>query len=558
MKFLLTGFRGAIKQLQSKLLTDTVGVDSRNQNPVRGDLRPWHQPLTVATVPSGRKTIYRMGRDIANDGLYWLSWSTIVHAIRGFLSDDPTERTYYTGSGAPKVTDNTIGLASSPYPTTARDLGVPRPSTAVTLTQTSAGTGTDELRFYVRTFVTDLGEESAPSPAASLTCKPGAVIDIAGLSVPPAGNFGIDRQRIYRLRESAASTDYFLILEAVYTASTLTDNAAADSAATLVTNGPAGLVGRDWQMPPSDLKWLTAMWNGMLAGISGRSVRVCEPYKPYAWPPAYSLPFADITPVALAVWSKNLLVLTTGQPYLVNGSAPEALGDDPTEFSQACMSETSVAVVGSGAAWAAPDGLAYLGTRAPTGTLLTAGILSREDWLAMKPETIVGCQYEGAYMGFYEPVSGTVKGFLIDPANPTGLYYLDTGYAAAFFDRLRDSLYVLEGTNIRKWDAGAAFMTATYLSKVFRAPKPMNMPFMRVVADPAAFPVTVKVYSDQIDRVTHATTMVLRETRTIVDGNPVTLKGGYLSTDFQFEGSTSGNGGVQGIAVADSMQELAS
>ncbi|NYW24490.1 hypothetical protein C6506_28775, partial [Escherichia coli] len=114
------------------------------QKPGRGDLRPWRNPATVATVPAGRQTIYRMGRDVASDANYWLSWTGVVHAVRGFDTADTTERTYYTGDGAPKVTDNTIALASAPYPTASRPLGLPAPASAP-LASVNAGTweGTD-------------------------------------------------------------------------------------------------------------------------------------------------------------------------------------------------------------------------------------------------------------------------------------------------------------------------------------------------------------------------------------------------------------------------------
>jgi hypothetical protein len=555
MKFLVTGFLGAIRQRQGKLIPDTVGVDSRNQNPVRGDLRAWRQPLTVASVPAGRKTIYRMGRDVVSDALYWLSWTTVVHAVRGFIANDTSERTYFTGSGTPKVTDNTIGLASSPYPSAARELGVPKPTTPMTLTQTAAGTGDDELRFYTQTFLTDRGEESAPGPVASITVKPGALIDLTALEAAPTGNFGITLRRIYRTQATTSgSAEYFFLREiAVSLTSSEDDARELNLAAVLVTNGPVGAVGRDWLPPPADLKHLTAMHNGMLAGISGRSVRYCEPFKPYAWPPAYETLPPDVTPVALAAFASSLLVLTTGRPYLVTGGVPESLGDEPVqEMEQACISETSVVPIAGGAVWAAPDGLAYFGSNGKK--LLTSGILAREDWLAMNPSTIVACQYEGAYMGFYDSGGGVIKGFLIDPTNPTGLYYLSAGYAAAFFDRLRDALYVLEADGtIKKWDAGTAFMTATFVSKVFRSERPFNPAVLRVIAD--VYPVTVKLTSDQVHRVTGATTMVLRETRTVANANPVTLKGGYLSSEFQVEVSVTGAGGVQGIIVADSVQE---
>ena len=127
----VAGFLGANQALQPMLLPETVGVSSLNQKPGRGDLRPWKAPSNVATVPSGRNTIHRMGRDVVSDANYWFSWSTVVHAIRGFDGADTTERTYFTGSGTPKWTDNTIGLAGgAPYPQGLRELAVPAPTTA--------------------------------------------------------------------------------------------------------------------------------------------------------------------------------------------------------------------------------------------------------------------------------------------------------------------------------------------------------------------------------------------------------------------------------------------
>ena len=100
------GFAGENRALHPKLLPEAAGTLSRNQHPGRGDLRPWKTPVQVATVPSGRNTIYRMGRDVASDSTYWLSWTGTVHAVRGFDAADTTERTYYTGDGIPKVTYN--------------------------------------------------------------------------------------------------------------------------------------------------------------------------------------------------------------------------------------------------------------------------------------------------------------------------------------------------------------------------------------------------------------------------------------------------------------------
>ena len=141
------GFAGANSAVNPRLLPDGVGVRSVNQRPGRGDLRPWRTPANVAAVPAGRKSIYRMGRDVPADGTFWLSFAQPgVDAVRSLTADDPSERTFFSlGPGlAPVWTDNTIGLATQPYPTLTFRLGVPAPETQPQVSFITTGTGTTE------------------------------------------------------------------------------------------------------------------------------------------------------------------------------------------------------------------------------------------------------------------------------------------------------------------------------------------------------------------------------------------------------------------------------
>lgn len=540
------GFAGENRALHPKLLGDAVCTVSRGQKPGRGDLRPWRNPLNVATVPAGRKTIYRMGRDVASDSQYWLSWTGIVHAIRGFSSDDTTEQTFYTGDGAPKVTNNVMGLASAPYPTTSRPMGIPAPATPLIAVK-NAGSWTGDVVTYVYfyTYVSDWGWESGPSPASALHDREAdATSTLSAFAAAPAGNYGINRIRIYRSQKgSSGQSAIFLLKEIAYgVASTIDDelNALDDDSEILVTFNPS-IPGSAWDPAPDDLHHLTALWNGMAAGISGNGVRFCEPYVPYAWPIQYEVLPPDSTPVALGYAGQNLLVLTNGRPLLVSGTSPDSIDQMPLEFSQACISPESVVSMGAGVAWASGDGLCWWGPG--TGPrILTAGVMTRDDWQAIKPGTIVGQMYEGLYLGSYDDGTGR-KAFLIDPANPTGLYFLDAGYEAMHFDELQDQLYILNGINVQRWDSGATFMTARARSKVFRAPAPVNFGAAEVVAD--AYPVTFRVYADG----------VLKHTQTVTSRNAFHLPAGFMALDWQFEVETTG--AVQGCAVASSIRELA-
>jgi hypothetical protein len=554
----LSGFLGENRAVHPMLLPEGVGTASRNQKPGRGDLRPWKNPNTVATVPAGRATLYRMGRDVASDTQYWLSWTGTVHAVRGFDASDTTERTYYTGDGAPKVTDNTLALTSPPYPTANRPLGLPAPATAPTVAVASAGTADTELVsiYYVYTYVNDWGWESAPSPvSALLERRADGTTTISNFASVPAGNYQVNRIRVYRTQTGASgATEFFFLREVAYgTASTTDDNRALGET----------LASTTWLAPPADLSWLTALWNGMLAGISGNAVRFCEAYVPYAWPVAYDVVPPDAKPVALGVFGQSLLVLTTGRPVLVSGSTPEAMDQQLLDIPQGCVAPKSVVSMGSGVAWASEDGLCWHG--AGGARVLTAGLMTREDWQVLAPSTITGEHYEGLYFGSFDDGGGR-KGFLIDPANPTGIYFLDTGYATTHFDELRDQLYVLASTSVQKWDVAATSMTCRFRSKVHRLPRPTGFACGELIAD--SYPVTLRVDAVGVDAatVTKLTTLkpavytspsatTLRHTVTVGSRAPFRLPSDYLALDWQLE--IEGTAAVQGVVLATSIHELA-
>jgi len=530
----LAGFAGENRAIHPKLLPEPVGVVSRNQKPGRGDLRPWRQPVAVAAVPAGRQTIYRLGRDVDSDSLYWLSWDTVVHAVRGFDPEDTTERTYYSGDGAPKVTDNTIALASTPYPTANRPLGIPAPATPlVVTTDTGTWSGLTQSYFYVYTFVNDWGWESAPSPVSLLNERPSdATTTLTAFAAVPSGNYNVNRIRIYRTQTgSSGATEFFFLREvAIGTLSTQDDN--RDLGEVLPTT--------TWLTPPADLYQLTSLWNGMLAGISGNAVRFCEPYVPYAWPIAYDVVPPDAKPVALGVFGQALIVLTTGRPLLVAGSSPESMDQQLLEVPQACIAPRSVASMGTGVAWASEDGLCWYG--AGGAKIATAGLMTREDWQALNPASIIGRMYEGLYFGSYLDGS-TRRGFMIDPMNPQGVFFLDNGYEAMHFDELKDQLYVLSSEgHVQKWDAGSA-MTYRFRSKEFRAPRPLNFAAGELCAD--AYPVTMRVFADG----------VLRHTQTVTSRQPFRLPSGFMATNWQLE--VEGAHPVQTLAIGTSMTELA-
>jgi hypothetical protein len=477
-----------------------------------------------------------MGRDVVSDVNYWLSWPTVVHAVVGGNATDTSERTYYTGSGAPKWTDTSKALpVGADSNAGARLLGVPAPSGVIALSATGGVSTLTETRFYSYTYVSDIGEEGAPNPApVSITCKTDDTVTISALAAAPGGNYGINRIRIYRTQAgTSGDASFFFLREIDSTLTTTTDDNRALGEVMATTT---------WLIPDAGMTWLTGLWNGMMAGISGRAVRFCEAYTYYAWPMAYEVLPTNAKPVALATFGQTLVMLTDGNPSIITGGSPESMDEQPVEFYQSCVAPLSAVGMGHGVAWASPDGLAYIGSGGPR--LLTTGIMTREDWQALVPSSIQGCMYEGRYFGFYN--DGTPKCFILDPANPQGMYFLDFGADALHVDALQDALFVLNGVNVQKFDAGTA-KTVTFKSKVFRQTKPVpGFACAEVVGDQTVgTPATFKLYADG----------VLKHTQSVTSTNPFRLPGGYHGQDFQVEISTTGS--IQGVAMAHSMKELA-
>ncbi len=536
----LTQFLGANKQINPRLLAPGLGVNSWNQKPGRGDFRPWRETVAQASVPPGAKTIYRMGRDVRDPTRYWLSWPSVVYAVRGFDASDTTERTYFAGKDIqPQVTDNTMALIQPPYPSATRPMSIPPPASAPLIESATPGNDSAlmETYFYVYTYVNDWGWESAPSPVSNeLDQYTNGTIKVSGFTNPPAGNYHINRIRLYRTQASSGGADFFYVTELPWPTIDFIDDK---------TSIGEVLPTSDWNPTPDNLDCLTALWNGMLAGISGGGVRFCEPYIPYAWPVNFEIIPPDATPVALGVFSQTLLVLTTGKPLLVAGSTPDAMDQRVLDIPQACVAKQSVVSLGSGVAWASDDGLCYYGVDG--AKILTAGIMNREDWQKLNPPSVIGSMFEGLYFGSYLPVGATQReGFFINPQdNSTGIYFMKHGYEALHFDQLLDHMFVLIGSDIHMWDVADTYMLAEFQTGTTRMPKPItSFAVAEVVAD--AYPVNLKLYCDG----------KLQCDETVKDANPFRMRAGYIAQEFICTLASATP--VLSVAFAHSVEEIAS
>ncbi len=540
-------FVGANLELNPKKLGDGFGTEARNMRLGGSDLAPWNAALPVYTIPGGatqRRALYRLGRASPSDTLYWLSSINDVDYVRSLLAADTVERTYYTGESEPRVTDNVLALSGEPYPTAFRTLGIPAPDGTISLAPLSAGTGDAQTRSYLDTFVSDRGEESAPNPnPQTITINGTGTVTLSSLAAPPAGSHGITLRRLY----VSTGGEYRRFAQQDASLTTAVDSLARG--AVLPSGGSTSRPA--WLTPPTDLRGLIGLWNGMIGGFTGKALRVCYPYQPHAWPLEYEKLVTDEI-VATGKWLQNWLILTNSRPRLFVGSSPASLGEVPAEIEHACVAKKSVANLGHGVCWASSDGLAYMGQGARG--LVTRGVIKPEQWKSrFNPSTMVGARIENYYYGSYvNPTTGLREAFLLDPLNPASIIQLDQGAHATFYDDLQDELYLLDAGNVvKKWNAGAA-LTAKFVRGVKRHPYPTNPGAAQVVAD--TYPVNFKLYSEQRDAAGIVTGTVLRHERTVASPEPFRLPSGYIAQDFHTEVASASS--VQAVMVAEDISDL--
>jgi hypothetical protein len=464
----IAAFQGEQPRVIPRLMPDTAAqsaVDSRLDD---GGLTPFRESVVITSLPdSGQHTIYFFQST-------WLSWPGEVDVAPGPVAAD---RIYYTGDGPPKMR---VGTGTSDV----YSLAVPRPSNPpspasgsllATLTGPAATAGADiQSRLYIYTFVTDINgvrEESEPSLVSnSVDWQTPRTVTLTNLQVNATR--GINARRIYRLQTGSAGSYYYFVKEIDNTVTTYIDDTPIDASAE-----PCPSI--SYNAPPSNLLGLTAMPAGMMAAFTGKKLYFCEPWRPHAWPEKYVLT-TDYDIVALGAMGMSLLVTTKGQPYLVSGTRPDAMAMQKIEQNLPCINSRSMVDLGYAVAFASNEGLVV--ARADGSiSLATSNIFNRRDWEELTPTGMIGAQFNGRYVAFYNTLldDGTrdTGALFVDLAGASFLIRSDSDSQAAWYDLSTSSLYYvpLGKAQIRQIDAPGALPKFLYWkSKEFVLPYPEN------------------------------------------------------------------------------------
>ncbi|MGN7869547.1 hypothetical protein [Paracoccus sp. 22332] len=471
----LRGFAGETPKVPPHYLPETHAASSINAALETGDLSPLRASALRQALSSVADSLY------LHDAT-WLSWASDADAVPGPVA---TDRLYITRAGAAPVM-RVDGVE--------RPLALPTPTVAPTVVLTgTVNSAVATAYVYAWTWVTLLGEETAPSPLSpSILWSDGCTVTVGGMPNTPPANRLVTGKRIYRSETSATGeTELFFVAEIpAANVSYVHDPALAPIQEAIRT--------KDFGPVPANLQGLTALPNGIMAGFRGKELWFSEPYQPHAWPSIYMLTTNDFI-VALAAFGTSLAVLTTGMPYVVQGLHPEQMTMEKIEQPLPCVSKRSVVDMGYAAIYATPDGLVQIGTQG--ATLISQNLWTQRQWTLMEPHNIRAARYGQRY-AFVSAASSTMGQAIAMVDTTGGAPFLvrsdDTARALFSHDRSGKLFYLtVNGSEIREFNpVTGGLKPYTWRSKPFRVTDSQPFGIAIVDTDGGAGSVTCIIRAD--------------------------------------------------------------
>jgi len=448
----ISTMKGAVPRLKEHLLPNEIATIAKDCEFENGIITPL--PTSDFSEALGRSNVSTLHRYLNST---WLTWTDKVSVINSPIAQDEWQRVYWTGQGRPKVaTQAQMGGAYSP--SSWFDLGVPTPATAPIVTNVNNATGDqppagdlpqydDEDRLYIQTFVTSTGEEGSESPASIpvVILQPGATVSISLAPFTGQNTYNVTLTRLYRSVTSDGSSSYMLVAELPIAINTYSDSAKTINSAVLETS--------NYTPPDENMQGLCQMANGICAGYYGNEIMFSEAYLPYAWPENYRST-TEHSIVGIIPIETDLVVLTTGHPYLFSGVTPDMINGSRLKIEQSCVSVDSIVTINGAAIYASPDGLVSIGGGAIT--LLTAPLMTRKQWQDLNPSSISAWAVEGKYVAMT-----STEGFIFDPVSLSFTTLTQT-WSVAFNDLILDQLYFVQGSNLYQWKGGQTTVETLY------------------------------------------------------------------------------------------------
>lgn len=497
-------FKGLAPAVPPTKLSDGAATVATNTRVNASSLLPEKQPTVIEAVPSGTKTIFLWQNQ------YWFTSTDVLSVVESPVAADVHKRLYFAGGDYPTYTaalvattgwsgSNSI-VANPSLPVTEYRLGVLKPDdiTSVVIGGTAATDSSVLTTSYVYTYVSEFGEEGPPSdPTNVVIYNTGETRELSFPTLPSFTGRAMgsgSKIRIYRTATGSTASDFLFVAEIALSATTYTDSTTdTDLGEVLPTEGHFRPLDDDLSYAPDGaLQTLVSLPGGYLSGFAGKTLCFSERFLPHAWNPLNFLTTeSDIVQIVDTAF--GLVVLTKTKPYIASGSDPSAMSLMRVDADQACVSKRSAVDMGGAVFYASPDGLVAI--EGQQTTVITDRLLTRDQWQAYNPSSIVGTSFEGRYYAFYTKTDSSTGCLVFDPQNTDApLMELALHAEAAHSSSEQDKLYLAVDDDLVTFGTGANY-EMTWRSKHYFIPTDVNFAWARVIAEGR---VQFRVYMDEV------------------------------------------------------------
>ena len=509
--FKLAAFSGAAPRISKNLLKDTEAQDAVNVRLDNGELKAWNKvgALTPEKKISGSSNVKTMF--YTETDKWFLSnanWDIFEVPIEQkdtymvILNEADGLGTYMTYQSLAETGWNTN---TSQFPINYNRLFCPPPSGALSVSS-SSGSGTQETRTYIHSYVADFNGvelESGVSPASTLVtgyvngtwalgdaAPPAQTYEYApGISFSPlAGqvvfnNYRISKIRIYRSVASDNNREFLFVKDV-----DLTGGVGAVSVDVMALGNDtveAASLGEvcpslNWTIPTNNdtnmMNQMVVMANGVIAGFHDTTILFSEPYQPQAYPVSYRLK-VDSNIIGIASFGSSLVIGTNSNPYIATGIDPSAMTLEKLPMTEPCASRKSMVSDVDGVMYASPNGIVKVGLGGAQN--ISRNIFSKKQWADFNPSSMIGVLAEGRYYLFYDNTAagGEKGGLIFDSFNQQSPYSrISQDANAVFFDKPNSVLYLGIDLDVKDWDkSNPDSTTYEWKSKQFETPYPVNL-----------------------------------------------------------------------------------
>lgn len=483
----MENFGGMVPLLSPRLLPENMAALAVNAYLRAGEVRGLREPIAIKTYPNGGgdpvyERAFRIPDPVAPLVPVWLPMlSRYADLFPNPLKNDAFNRYIWLDENAPGTAkfprQNSLARIKLGDPYIL--LGVPAPAAAMALSVVG-GAAPIITRSYVYTYVNLFGEEGPPSDPITVSGNQSGSWNLSGIVNPAfATERGITLVRIYRtITGASGSTTFFRVVEQAVATATYNDTRLDSEVAAegLLLESTA------WE-PPLEMEGIILMPNGFFAGWKGKNIYFSEPYRPWAWPPAYTLT-AEFNILDCGVVEQTLVALTATAPVLVTGIQPATMSISKTSYVEPCVNPNSIAQAPEGVYFGSQNGLMLISSMGLTP--ITRQVVGRDDWQTdYVPQINSSVVFDSQYVVMGEDGNG----FIFDPRGiQNGIIQVANFPAtrAIWTDPWTSEAHMMIDNTVYEWGRSeAAYVASTWLSKPFQFPRPLNFGAVMVTLDPA-------------------------------------------------------------------------